>query len=138
MKLQSFHHIKNILIHTSLNSKCIKRKVGCIIMYQQKLISTGCNKSILFNHYEYNNKKANYIACAEEICIFNLIKKCWLNLKIYIKKCTIYTTHFPCINCTRIIVQIGIKWLYFLYHYKYFFVQFCIFLKYKLFIYKML
>ncbi|WP_417033301.1 deaminase [Clostridioides difficile] len=32
---------------------------------------------------------------------------------ISVKNCSIYVTHFPCLNCTKAIIQAGIKHIYY-------------------------
>lgn len=34
----------------------------------------------------------------------------WLNS---VKECSIYVTHFPCLNCTKALIQSGIKHIYY-------------------------
>lgn len=37
---------------------------------------------------------------------------------ISVKNCTVYVTHFPCLNCTKALIQAGIKKIYFINDYR--------------------
>ena len=37
---------------------------------------------------------------------------------ISVKGCTAYVTHFPCLNCTKALIQAGIKKIYYKYDYR--------------------
>jgi dCMP deaminase len=37
---------------------------------------------------------------------------------ISVKNCTAYVTHFPCLNCTKALIQAGIKQIYYKHDYR--------------------
>ena len=99
----------------SSRSSCERLKVGCIIVKDNRIISSGYNghlpgeehKSIVVNNHEQAtiHAEANAIAdCA--------------NRGVSCKDATIYITHHPCINCFKLIAAAGIKTIKFLNDYK--------------------
>lgn len=101
-----------ITILTSLRSPSIKKKVGCLIVKDNHLISSGYNgfpsgaehKSIIVDGKEINTIHAEQ----------NAISQC-SKLGVSCNNAVIYITHFPCINCSKIIIASGIKEIKYLY-----------------------
>lgn len=106
---------------TSERSNCIKRKVGCIIVKDNRILSLGYNgtPSKMKNCYEggcqrcidqYNNsehtsgKNLDMCMClhAEENAML-FVSKNELNNSV------LYVTLMPCISCVKKIIQCGIK-----------------------------
>ena len=106
---------------TSERSNCIKRKVGCIIVKDNRILSLGYNgtPSKMKNCYEggcqrcmeqYNNsehisgKNLDMCMClhAEENAML-FVPKNELNNSV------LYVTLMPCISCVKKIIQCGIK-----------------------------
>ena len=120
-KIKSFYQTDNrlswtdyfmmIASLTALRSPSIKKKVGSIIVKNNRIIATGYNgfpsgtdhKSILKNGKEINTIHAEQ----------NAVSQC-AKLGISCDKAEIYITHFPCINCSKIIVASGINKIYYL------------------------
>jgi dCMP deaminase len=100
---------------TSLRSPSEKLKVGCVIIKNNRIISTGYNgfpsgsphQSISRDGHEINTIHA------EQNAINYAAKE---GLKI--NKTTIYITHFPCINCCKSIIASGIIHIKYLNNYK--------------------
>lgn len=91
-------------------SKDRSTKVGCVIVdSEQRLVSqgyngfcTGCDDNIDSRHER--PAKYLYTEHAERNAIYNAAR-----LGISVKGTTIYTSLFPCVDCTRAIIQSGIK-----------------------------
>ena len=91
-------------------SKDRSTKVGCVIVdAEQRLVSqgyngfcTGCDDTIDSRHER--PAKYLYTEHAERNAIYNAAR-----LGISVKGTTIYTSLFPCVDCTRAIIQSGIK-----------------------------
>ena len=84
-----------------------KKKVGCVIVDNGVIISTGFNKvpNCIHNKTcEINNNTHWYVLHAEEDAILKLI-----NQNIKLNNPTIYSTLSPCKNCSKLILQSGIK-----------------------------
>jgi dCMP deaminase len=107
----------NIALLTSERSNCIKRKVGCIIVKNNRILSLGYNGTPMntLNCYEggcqrccniENTSAMNLDLCmclhAEENAILFVSKE-------DLQDSTMYVTLIPCISCVKKILQCGIK-----------------------------
>ena len=107
----------NIAKLTSKRSNCIKRKVGCIIVKNKRILSLGYNGTPVntLNCYEggcqrcaniENTSATNLDLCmclhAEENAILFVSKE-------DLKNSTMYVTLIPCISCVKKILQCGIS-----------------------------
>lgn len=114
---------------TSQRSNCIKRKVGCVIVKENRILSLGYNgtPSKIKNCFEggcercfeqFNNndivfgKNLDMCMClhAEENAMLFLTKS-------DLMESILYVTLMPCISCTKKIIQCGIKRVVYLYDY---------------------
>ena len=95
---------------TALRSKDISTKVGCVIVDENdRIVSTGYNGFVS--------------KCDESLMTFERPLKYYLtihaemNALLYSRRsldgCTLYTTHSPCDNCLKHILQAGIRMIYF-------------------------
>ena len=107
---------------TSQRSNCIKRKVGAIIVKDNRILSQGyngtpsgfincfdggckrCSEQYYDSGKENKGKDLDLCIClhAEENCLLFVSKNDLLDS-------TIYTTLFPCIGCLKKILQCKIK-----------------------------
>jgi len=101
-----------IALLSAKRSKDPSTQVGaCIVDSDNKVVSIGYNgmprniddKDVTWNKGEGSDSKYLYVCHAE----FNAI----LNTRdgSYLKGCRIYVTLFPCNECTKAIIQTGIK-----------------------------
>ncbi|KAF7684206.1 Deoxycytidylate deaminase [Astathelohania contejeani] len=100
----------------SMRSNCMKRRVGAVIVKENRIISTGYNgtPNYMTNCYENgclrcndgegNNIGHDYCLClhAEENALLVLGRNDSVDSALY-------TTLFPCKLCTKKIIQMGIK-----------------------------
>lgn len=114
-------YFMNIAIAVSLRSNCMKSRVGCVLVKENRIISTGYNGTAINmpNCYENGCKRCNagvnctlgldYCLClhAEENSLLFLGKE-------RSKGCSLYVTRFPCQLCCRKIVQMELKEVIFL------------------------
>jgi dCMP deaminase len=99
----------------SSRSSCERLKVGCVIVKDKRVISSGYNGhlpgeehiSIIVDNHEQTTVHAECNAIAD--CA---------NRGVSCKDATIYVTHHPCINCFKVIVAAGIKHIKYLNDYK--------------------
>jgi dCMP deaminase len=104
-----------IAILTSQRSPCNRLKVGCIIVKDRRIISTSYNgylpnckhESIVVNDHE------QAIVHAEQNAIADSAKR---GVNLY--GATAYITHYPCLNCFKILAASGIKEIKYLNDYK--------------------
>jgi len=97
---------------SSLRSKDPSTQVGaCIVDDQHKVVSIGYNgmprgideEQIPWGHGEGLDSKYLYVCHAEFNAILNTRDGAHLN------GCTLYVTLFPCNECAKAIIQVGIK-----------------------------
>ncbi|MBN1786661.1 MAG: dCMP deaminase family protein [Candidatus Methanofastidiosa archaeon] len=99
----------------STRSTCIKQHVGAILVKDKHIISTG-----------YNGAPKGVSHCSESTCLranLNSLEKSYLCRGVHAEQnaiiqaalhgtstdgATLYTTHFPCMSCAKIIINSGI------------------------------
>lgn len=99
----------------SCRSPCHRLTVGCVIVYDNRIIATGYNGfvagvkhvSIVENGHEQNKIHA------ETNAILDSAKR-----GTSIQGCTAYITHFPCYNCMKNLVASGIQTIFYHEDYK--------------------
>ena len=114
-RLSWHEYFSEIVKVTAKRSPCERLKVGCLLVNNNRIISQGYNgflpgcphKSIVIDNHEQATVHAeqNTIAdCAKRgvSCMGSIA----------------YITHYPCINCCKILLGSGIKQIYYLNDYK--------------------
>jgi len=99
----------------SCRSSCKRLHVGSVIVKNNRIISGGYNgflpgaphTSIIVDNHEIATVHSEQNAIAD--CA---------NRGVSVKDATIYITHFPCVNCAKIIAASGIKEIKYLNDYK--------------------
>jgi dCMP deaminase len=90
----------------SNRSSCERLQVGCVLVKDTRVISVGYNGFI--SGYPHNsiviNNHEQATVHAEQNCITDCAKR-----GINVEGATAYITHYPCINCMKILVSSGIK-----------------------------
>lgn len=94
----------------SLRSTCSRLSVGATIVKDKRIVSGGYNGSINGDEHCID------VGCkvVEGHCVrtihaeINAILQC-SRFGVGTEGATIYVTHFPCLNCTKSIIQAGIK-----------------------------
>ena len=114
-------YFANIAVATSQRSPCQKLKVGCVIVSgpningNSRILTCGYNGflpnllhiSMTRNGHEIGTVHAEQNAIASAA-------KCGVSIKDSIA----YVTHFPCINCYKILASCGIRCIYYIHDYK--------------------
>jgi dCMP deaminase len=101
----------------SRRGTCLRKQVGCVITQNNRIVSTG-----------YNGPLANYKTTCEGNC--NQELRCQESVHaelnaiahaakrgISLNKSTLYCTTAPCKNCAMVIIQTGIKRVFYLEEY---------------------
>ena len=88
------------------NSYCKRRQVGALVVQDQMIISDGFNgtPSGFENICEENNVTLPYVLHAEANAITKLARSSNNS-----DGATLYVTDAPCIECSKLIIQAGIK-----------------------------
>lgn len=99
----------------SLRGTCDRAYVGCVIVNDEnRIVSTGYNGSIR------NNPHCDQVGhtMRDGHCIATIHAE--MNALLYCAKegiavngCKVYVTHFPCLNCTKSLIQAGISEIYY-------------------------
>ena len=99
----------------SNRSSCKRLQVGCVLVKNTRVISVGYNGFIAGYPHESivreNHEQAT--VHAEQNCITDCAKR-----GINVEGATAYITHYPCINCMKILVSSGIKEIKYYHDYK--------------------
>lgn len=96
-------------------STCDRAYVGCLLVNDDnRIVSTGYNGSIVGNPHchdvGHTMRDGHCIATihAEMNALLYCAKE-----GISVKDCTAYVTHFPCLHCTKSLIQAGIRKIYY-------------------------
>ena len=108
-------YFKDIVLCTAKRSSCNRLHVGCILVKDNRIISQGYNgflsghphTSIVENDHEISTIHA------EQNAVIDCAKR-----GVSCNNSTAYITHFPCINCIKMLVQAGVKEIYYINDYK--------------------
>jgi dCMP deaminase len=114
-RLSWTEYFSGLCLLISSRSPSKRLKVGCVIVKDNHLISAGYNgflpglphESIMRDGHEINTVHA------EQNAISDAAKR-----GISVLDSTVYITHFPCINCCKILLASGIKKVYYLEDYR--------------------
>lgn len=103
----------------ALRSTCTRLKVGAVIVRENRIIAGG-----------YNGSVSGETHCIDEGCYvvdnhcirtihaeMNALLQC-AKFGISTEGAEIYITHFPCVHCTKALIQSGIKAIYYAEDYK--------------------
>lgn len=99
----------------SKRSPCSRLQVGCLLVKENRIIATGYNgflpnaphDSIVIDNHEQATVHA------EQNCIADCAKR-----GVNTENAIAYITHYPCINCYKILVASGIKEINYIEDYK--------------------
>ncbi len=101
-----------------MRSNCIKRKVAAVIVKDKRIISTGyngtprgvknCNEGGCPRCNSFGSQGTNLAECVCSHAEENAITQAAYH-GVNIKDATLYTTYSPCLMCTKMIINSGIK-----------------------------
>lgn len=108
-------YFMNIAILASSRSPCKRLNVGCVIVKNNRVVSMGYNgflsgaphESIIVNEHEQAIVHAEHNAIADAA-----------NRGAVLDNTIAYITHFPCLNCAKLLYASGIKQIYYCDDYK--------------------
>lgn len=109
-------YFMSISLLISHRSPCDRLNVGCVIVNNNnQIVSVGYNGFISgaphISRVVDNHEQSTVHAEQNAICYAS---KCGVSVNY----CKAYITHFPCINCFKILISSGIKEIYYLNDYK--------------------
>lgn len=94
---------------------CDRAYVGCVLVNSEnRIVSTGYNGSIAGNPHcdEIGHTMRDGHCIATIHAEMNALLYC-AKEGISVKGCYCYVTHFPCLNCTKALIQAGIARVYY-------------------------
>ena len=108
-------YFKQIVLVTATRSPCERLQVGCLLVKDNRIISQGYNgflpgcphDSIVVNNHEQATVHA------EQNAITDCAKR-----GVSCDQADAYITHYPCLNCMKMLCASGIKKIYFINDYK--------------------
>ena len=108
-------YFASLAMLSSMRSSCNRLKVGCVLVKNNRVIGMGYNGflpgadhvSIVVNNHEQATVHAEQNAISDAA-----------NRGVSVNDSIAYITHFPCINCFKILVASGIKKIKYLSDYK--------------------
>jgi dCMP deaminase len=128
-RLSREEYYMNIAVQTSLRSTCIRRKVGAIIVKDDRILSTGyngapsgipnccddCKRCYRSAHNIPSGQMLDmcYAVHAEQNAIMNALKT-----GEDLKGAALYVNTYPCVTCFKLTVQAGIKEVYYIDEYE--------------------
>ena len=99
-------YFKNIVIETKKRSPCERLQVGCVLVKDNRIVSQGYNGFLPGTPHESivrdNHEQAT--VHAEQNAISDCAKR-----GVSCLGSTAYITHYPCVNCMKILCASGIK-----------------------------
>ena len=108
-------YFSKIVMTTSERSPCERLQVGCLLVNDNRIVSQGYNgflpgcphDSIVRDNHEQATLHA------EQNALMDCAKR-----GVSCNDCTAYITHYPCIICTRLLLEGGIKKIKYVNDYK--------------------
>ena len=108
-------YFMTLAVLISKRSSCERLKVGCVIVNNNRVITTGYNGFVKncphVSKIRDNHEQMTVHAEQNAICDAAL-------RGVSIESCTAYITHYPCINCFKSLISSGIKNIIYLDNYK--------------------
>lgn len=108
-------YFMNLAITVSERGTCDRAYVGCVIVNEDnRIVTTGYNGSIKGNPHcdEIGHTMRDGHCIATIHAEMNALLYC-AKEGISVNGCKAYVTHFPCLNCTKSLIQAGIKQIYY-------------------------
>lgn len=108
-------YFKKIVSATKERSPCLRLQVGCILIKDNRIISQGYN-GFLPNAPHCSIVRDNHEMAtvhAEQNAIADCAKR-----GVNCLNSTAYITHYPCINCTKLLLASGINHIKYIDDYK--------------------
>ena len=99
-------YFMSIAFLISSRSSCNRLHVGCVLVKDTRIISVGYNGFLPKTPHTSFMRDGHEIATvhAEQNAISDCAKR-----GVDCNECSAYVTHYPCINCAKILIASGIK-----------------------------
>ena len=99
-------YFKEIVTITAKRSSCTRLNVGCLLVKDNRIISQGYNGHLPGLPHDSIMENGHEIATihAEQNALVDCAKR-----GASCDECTAYITHYPCLNCTKLLLAGGIN-----------------------------
>lgn len=99
-------YFKTITETTATRSACKRLKVGCLLVKDNRIIAQGYNGYLPGCPHEQKMRDGHEMATihAEQNVIADCAKR-----GVSCKDATVYVTHYPCINCMKILAASQVR-----------------------------
>ncbi|MEA1992967.1 MAG: dCMP deaminase family protein [Euryarchaeota archaeon] len=119
-RIDTDHYFMKIAELVKERSTCVKQKVGAVLVKDKHIISTG-----------YNGAPRGVTHCTKETCLrlgLDSLEKSHLCRGAHAeensiaqaayhgvstKNSVIYSTHFPCMSCSKLLINAGVRKIYY-------------------------
>lgn len=100
---------------TATRSTCKKLHVGCLLILNNRIIAQGYNGHLPGCPHISIEENGHELATihAEQNALIDCAKR-----GVSTNNSTAYITHYPCINCAKVLLAAGIKKIYYINDYK--------------------
>lgn len=108
-------YFMDLALNVATRSTCDRAFVGCVLVNSDnRIVSTGYNGAISGNPHcdEVGHTLRDGHCIATIHAEMNALLYC-AKEGISVKGCICYVTHFPCLNCTKSLIQAGISKIYY-------------------------
>ena len=104
-------YYKQLVEITATRSSCKKLHVGCILVKDNRIISQGYNGYLPGAPHEQVIRDGHEVATihAEQNALCDCSKR-----GVSCNEASAYITHYPCLNCMKLLVASGIKKIYYI------------------------
>lgn len=108
-------YFKEIVQVTSKRSACERLQVGCVLVKNNRIIAQGYNGFLPGCPHESKVRNGHEQATihAEQNAVTDCAKR-----GVSTEGATAYITHYPCINCMKILCAAGISHIFYINDYK--------------------
>ena len=108
-------YFKEIAEVTAKRSGCDRLHVGCVLVKNNRIIAQGYNGFLPGCPHESKMRDGHEMATvhSEQNAICDCAKR-----GVSCKDATAYITHYPCINCMKVMCAAGIKNIYYINDYR--------------------
>ncbi|MCD2256117.1 deoxycytidylate deaminase [Agrilactobacillus fermenti] len=102
-------YFMKLAINVAERSTCERATVGSVLVRDKRIIATGYNGSVVGEpHCDDAGHLMDHGHCIRTVhSELNAILQCAAN-GVRTKGAVLYVTHFPCLNCTKALIQAGI------------------------------
>lgn len=108
-------YFKDIVELTSKRSSCNKLHVGCLLVLNNRIIAQGYNGHLPGCPHDSIEENGHELATihAEQNALIDCARR-----GVSTNNSIAYITHYPCINCIKLLLAAGIKKIYYINDYK--------------------